>query len=499
LASSEAAFAQIDLSSIEGRMEHCDEAVETGAFDATFECGDELFETRFNIADGGGANVGDGGRFTRVPRADQGQFGGWATHTPRRATGPNASACNVCHIDPFDDGAGEAGLNVIRDPEHSAQPSRFIQRNTPHLFAPGALQRLAEEMSADLDRIVDETKDAACSRRRTTTRALNTKGVNFGSVTVRVPSFGRCPQSVSIDEVGIDSDLVVKPFQWKGVFESLREFNRDAAHNELGMQAVEIVGDGVDGDFDGVADEMSIADQTALAVYLAAQPRPVTKIELNQLRASLERLRGGSDVADALDLPQLSAAEIDSINRGEQVFTKIGCAGCHRPALLLADPKFREPSRNRAYRDDPVFPAGQPGLDPDTAIAFDLTRDQPDNVVEVGGVAVAHLGPLQRTSSGQGIVRLFGDLKRHDMGPELAENIDETGHGRSVWLTKELWGAGSTGQYLHDGRATTILEAINFHGGEGAASRSATAALPGQARADLVAFVENLVLFKIED
>lgn len=40
------------------------------AFDTAFEHGDELFETVFNALDGVGANVGQGQRFTRVPRAD---------------------------------------------------------------------------------------------------------------------------------------------------------------------------------------------------------------------------------------------------------------------------------------------------------------------------------------------------------------------------------------------------------------------------------------------
>src|SRR3954467_6742479 len=44
---------------------HNDEAVE-----AAFEAGDEFFETEFNALDGVGANVGDGSRFTHVPRAD---------------------------------------------------------------------------------------------------------------------------------------------------------------------------------------------------------------------------------------------------------------------------------------------------------------------------------------------------------------------------------------------------------------------------------------------
>jgi len=479
----------------QGNIEHCDEHI--GSFEDAFECGDELFGTRFNADDGVGANVGDGGRFTRVPRADRAE---WVSHTPQRATGPNASACDVCHSEPVEDGAGEAGFNVIRDPQHSATPSRFIQRNTPHVLAIGAVQRLAEEMSEELKEIVDGTKSATCNNRRTTTRSLTTKGVNFGSVTARFSSSGPCPQSVTVNAVGIDSDLIVKPLQWKGVIKFVREFNRDASHNELGMQAVEITGNDVDGDGDGVANEMTIADQTALAIYLAAQPRPVTSIELDKLRAKLGGMgRSGQAEADALGLPDLSSAEISAINSGEQTFNQIGCNGCHRPFLTLESTRFREPSRNASYRDSPSFPAGQRGLDPARAITFDLTADQPDNVIEVDGNVVARLGSIQKDFFGNGIVRLFGDLKRHDMGPELAENIDEKGTGASVWLTENLWGAGSTGQYLHDGRATTVPEAIAFHGGEGAASRSAFNGLSPTSKANLVAFVNNLVLFKVEE
>ena len=71
-----------------------------------FEGGDELFETVFNALDGVGANVGQGQRFTRMPRADLRGFGEWANHVPARETGPNAASCNSCHNQPSDDGAG---------------------------------------------------------------------------------------------------------------------------------------------------------------------------------------------------------------------------------------------------------------------------------------------------------------------------------------------------------------------------------------------------------
>ena len=86
------------------------------AFEEAFELGDELFATQFNALDGGGANVGRGQRFTRVPRADLNGPTEWKSHTPFRVTGPNAQGCFECHEQPFEDGSGTAALNVHRDP-----------------------------------------------------------------------------------------------------------------------------------------------------------------------------------------------------------------------------------------------------------------------------------------------------------------------------------------------------------------------------------------------
>ncbi len=133
------------------------------AFTEAFEHGDELFETEFTSVDGVGANVGDGTRFTRVPRADLAGPGQWASHTPKRATGPNAISCNACHVQLFDDGSGSAVGNVHRDPLHSGNLKQFIQRNTPHVFALGASQRLAEEMTEALQQTRTLASDQACS------------------------------------------------------------------------------------------------------------------------------------------------------------------------------------------------------------------------------------------------------------------------------------------------------------------------------------------------
>ena len=452
------------------------------AFQAAFEDGDELFETKFNAVDGGGANVGNGERYTRVPRADLNRAGQWATHTPARATGPNAQACNECHLVPGDDGSGGPSTNAHRDPGHTGIVGRFIQRNTPSLFGLGALQRLAEEMTTDLQSIRNQAVAQARARGRDVSATLTSKGVNFGTIVADVGRGGNVSLNTS-GVRGVDPDLVVKPYQWKGSVATVRAFARDAANNEIGMQGVEFVGDNIDGDSDGVANELSVGDITALTVYNAAQPRPTTKIELASLGL----------------IPALSAEEQASIAAGETVFDRTRCGSCHVKSMVLNNPIFSEPSQNTNYRDA-VFPAGQNpvarGVDPRNPITIDLTRDQPDNHIALpsGGF----LGSLEKDRAGHGIVRLFSDLKRHDMGNGLAESIDEVGTGRSVFLTRTLWGVGTTAPYLHDGRATTLTEAILEHGGEAGNARSDFLSLSTDDQQNLVAFLDNLVLFKKE-
>jgi hypothetical protein len=194
------------------------------------------------------------------------------------------------------------------------------------------------------------------------------------------------------------------------------------------------------------------------------------------------------------------------------------------PRLTLDDPVFREPSRNPAYRDGDEFPAGQgtvaSGVDPRTPVLFDLTRDLPDNVIRNGaGQVVARLGSF-RKEGGKTVVDLYGDLKRHEMGPNLAESINEISgddatpipldprnrRTPSSFLTENLWGVGSTAPYMHDGRATTLAEAILEHAtsspndpSEAAASRRAYLASSAADKKALVAFLESLVLFKLEE
>ena len=478
------------------------------AFDEAFEHGDELFETTFNALDGVGANVGNGQRFTRIPRADLANTGQWATHFPARVTGPNAESCNGCHNTPSDDGAGPAAANVHRDPQHTGVLRRFIERNTPHTFATGAPQRLAEEMTAVLQAIRQDARNQVCAAGGSVTKNLIAKTVDFGTIKVTRVRSHPCRVSYDTSNVkGVSGDLVIRPYQWKGSVAFLRDFNRGAAHNELGMQASEIAGDNVDGDYDGVANELTVGDVTALTVYLAAQPRPTTLIELQSLGL----------------IPPLPQDQVDSIGRGSAKFAAIGCGSCHVGTLTIDNPVFSEPSQSQDYRDpglglmlpsvdldqkvvvqrDPMTAAPvttATGLDPALPVTFDLTMDQPDNrILDAGGNIIFRLGSLKTDGAGHALVELYGDLKRHYMGNGLAEGIDEVGTGAATFLTENLWGVASTAPYLHDGRATTLTEAILEHGGESAPSKNAFIALPVSDQMDVINFLSNLVLFKIPE
>jgi len=488
-----------------GAIEHCDEAIEGREFAEIFACGDDLFETRFNAVDGVGANVGNGQRFTSTPRFDLSMY---ANIMPKRVTGPNAQSCNTCHASETIGGGGDSsGLSALNNTQDLAGVSgvldarNFVERNTPHLFGMAGIQLAAEEMTRDLQRTRASAIASACSNRQVVTASLASKGVSFGQI--RVTPTG-CPSPV-VDTsrvAGVDADLVINPFGWKGTFPSVRLFSAGAFHNELGMTPTEFSGPDVDSDFDGVENEISIEDVSAMTVYLAAQPRPTTLIELDNLRRTLLALGAGSVIED-LGLPALTVAQRAQIGRGSDRFAAADCATCHTPALVTNGRTFAEPSPLAAYRFDfGVDPRLPQVVDPANPLTFDITLDQPDNVIQVGNTVVRRLGSFEPNGAGGAIVRSYGDLKRHDMGRQLAESIGEpepldaaTKVPPSIFLTAELWGVGNTAPYLHDGRASTIEEAILEHGGEAAASRDRFRALSPAAQADLLAFLNNLVLF----
>ena len=309
---------------------------------------------------------------------------------------------------------------------------RFI--NTPFLYGGGGVELLAKEMTADLQALLADARAGAPG----TVTPLDTHGVNFGSITTLAGG------QVALDVEGIgfvDNDqrapeevLVVRPFGRKGDAFSMRDFDRGAMQFHFGIQPVEVVGAGVDDDGDGVTDEITEVEMSALHVFDVTNP-----------------------------VPRVGKLDRDA-RRGRQLFGDIGCAECHVPALE---------TRSR------FLPLAHPEVPEDPFANVYLEID----LVRVG---------FRPAPGGGVIVPLFADLKRYDMGPGLAESLEGAAIPNEQFTTARLWGIADTGPYLHDGRATTLREAIEAHGGEALAARDAFAALDEADADSVIAFLSRL-------
>jgi hypothetical protein len=134
--------------------------------------------------------------------------------------------------------------------------------------------------------------------------------------------------------------------------------------------------------------------------------------------------------------------------RGAEVFAALGCDGCHVERLPVESPILELSGGRRLDLSALLSDTGEPPF----------------------------------------AVHAFSDLRVHHLGPELAEG---DGPDRDAFVTAPLWGLGSRGAFLHDGRATTADEAIRAHGGEAAKARAAYVKLD-ERRADLDLFLATL-------
>jgi cytochrome c peroxidase len=365
-----------------------------------------------------------------------------------RSSGPDSNSCSGCHNLPRIGGGGDNVANVfvlaqLNDFTEDISPSTADERNTLGMWGSGAIEMLAREMTADLQALRRQALQQAAATGQPVTLPLVTKGISFGQVTAK-PDGSTDDSGIG----GVDKDLIIKPFHQKGVVISVRQFTVNAYNHHHGMQASERFGDGVDFDQDGVKDELTRGDITAATLFQVAMEVPGQVIPHN---------------------PVIEQA----IKAGEQTFTKIGCASCHVPALTLTEPHYSEPN--------PYNPAGNLRVqDVAQPFSFDLTRQGP-------------LPRPERTADGKAIIRAYTDLKRHAMGPLCNnEKLVQNGVPTDQFITKKLWGFYSEPPFLHNGRCTTVTEAIQAHGGEAQAAHDAWAALPQTQKDELFQFLKSL-------
>jgi hypothetical protein len=109
---------------------------------------------------------------------------------------------------------------------------------------------------------------------------------------------------------GVPPSLIIPLFHQVGNIVSVRQFTNNAFNHHHGIQSEERFGTGTDKDGDGFANELTVADMTAVTLF---------QIALNVLGQVIPHD------------PAIRAA----IARGEHLFSDIGCASCHVPALPL--------------------------------------------------------------------------------------------------------------------------------------------------------------------
>lgn len=147
--------------------------------------------------------------------------------------------------------------------------------------------------------------------------------------------------------------------------------------------------------------------------------------------------------AQNLAVPERRNSDAAEVLQGKKVFYETGCAACHQPKFVTS-----RKAENPDQRFQLIWP--------------------------------------------------YTDMLLHDMGAGLADDRPEGAADGYEWRTPPLWGVGLTEtvsghtQFLHDGRARNLLEAVLWHGGEAEAARDKVVAMGGDDRRSLIAFLESL-------
>jgi len=353
-----------------------------------------------------------------------------------------AGSCETCHsMPPVSAGFGPTEQRIFRG-------GNRIRTND--MFGAGLIQELG----------IEATEQLVAARKEG--RALITEnGVDYG-------------KGLGVHTGGtVNPDLVVRPFGRKGTHSHIRAFISSAAFDHLGIQSQDAfqcssennnengrcdgpIVPGLDPDHDGIADEMTQGSLSLIEFYLLNYPVP-----------------GRGPITPA-------------VRKGERLFEAIGCAECHRSNMRVKrDPRIEhitvfwneKSKRFEAERRLLHHPIDDGYIDPD--------RQRPVPLV------VPNFNPF--------VVPLYADLRRHDMGPRMADVSDETGVSKRVFITRPLWGVGTYTTFLDDGSAKNLEEAILRHGGEALTTRNRFAKLTTQHRSDLISFLKSLILFNVED
>ena len=315
---------------------------------------------------------------------------------------------------------------------------------------------------------------------------------------------------------GVSEDGVVRPLQWKGIASNERNFVKDALNFHFGIQAEELFFEQDpqntsqvritehDNDDDGVRDEISPGNVSALTIFTMSLRPPV-------------------QVAHEPSANDMEENRQESAERGRDIFIGANhnvilegsqkCATCHVPTLSLVSPQVfvLDPTdpENLEEREDPgeaglstqvlrsrtlpvqqkfrKQPENQRGSNSQQRIqnlstqnptgrAFGFDLNLPLNGQTSNGYATKSLPfsyPRLKPHGHEIRVPLFSDLRRHKMGDKLRDLDKQETDVKGIFvnedefLTRPLWGVADSGPWLHDGRALSLKQAILLHESRG--------------------------------
>jgi hypothetical protein len=447
--------------------------------------GESLFTANWTEQEGGGRPLtkGTGKELTdpSAPLVGKRAF--------NRISAPDANSCAGCHNLPYGiaGGGGDFVTNVFVlghrldfatfDPgdtmptrgatDENGRPMSLQTaanlRASTGMFGAGYLEMLARQMTADLQAIRDSLRLGGSAE-------LRSKGVSFGTITRRADATWDTSKVEGLSRLSLVAPtpvdrptLIVRPWHQAGNVVSLREFSNNAFNHHHGIQTTERFGRDTDLDGDSFVNEMTRADVTAVSVWQATLAVPGRVIPRH---------------------PEIEKAVLN----GEDVFSRIGCARCHVPALPLTDKGwiFTEPN--------PYNPPTNLRMGDTRSVSVDLTD---------ASLPAPRLTP-SRSDSAVVLVPAYTDFKLHDITdpdePAEAEALDmnwfvwspKFSEGNRRFLTKRLWGAANEPPYFHHGLFTTLRQAVLAHHGEAVAERRAFQALPAYDQDSLIEFLKTL-------
>ncbi len=404
-----------------------------------------------------------------------------------RVSAPDANSCYGCHNQPYGipGGGGDFVTNVFVlgqrfdfltfdssdrlptrgavDEEQKPVTLQTVadQRATTGLFGAGYLEMLARQITGELQAIRDTLELGQ-------TKELVAKGISFGWLTRQKDGMWNTsrveglPRASIVAPTPVDRpSLILRPWHQASNVVSLREFTNTAFNQHHGMQSTERFGVDTDPDGDGVKNELTRADITAVALYQATMAVPGRVIPND---------------------PEIERAVLN----GEKVFGRIGCATCHIPQL---------PLNRKAWMYSEPNPYNPP-LNLRTGTAKSLAVDL--NSADL---------PLPRLSPDPARpdtvwVEAFTDFKLHDISDpdEPGEPLDmnqtswtpKFRQGNRRFLTKRLWGSANEPPFFHHGLFTTLRQSVMAHSGEALESRRQFASLEQYDQDSLIEFLKTL-------